>query len=914
MRRDEGPAQERGLKTSGKSFQETLGDLKSFFTPPVRARVPLSGASTALVRERVETMLDGAWEGCGNIFGEWHSVFQGYGSGRRGSVPVAGPCVSMPVRYPSKLSTAMGRAWQSLPACQPSSIDSAGMVPSGSDPLCPRCRRADEETGSLARVLALEQPCNHCLERSRVSSSLRNPLGLESVGGTSRSAVAPPPADCSRALRDVHFSQRVPPLGSRTASSRKVLTLCPDVSALQAFGRTSGALSLGSVLVVVHAAGKYRPRAERRCPWCRRCCANPLAPLRSGCSGRNASRHAQVCSRRPIRELRRRPALPLPRPPPAVAGLCRSFNNPPEERVNSSCLNACLSCAAEPEAVREKETRRFPTSGKKTWFLQGPGLSSSSAADPLGSTNRKGTAPPGALDKTRAAGLGHSPQFISLVCGELLVFSGWAEKRFSSRPAGGGREMVPFCLFQPTAVLPVAATGRASWEISSETNALAPRRREQCAGPQLGCEQVFNFESSPDGVCPSVCLSLPAPVTGLDHGLSTEMYLSRRVGGGEENSNYTVISKVMSWAQRRYKGFIKDCPSGQLDAAGFQKIYKQFFPFGDPTKFATFVFNVFDENKVGADGQPYSGGRGSEMQIWDGRIEFSEFIQALSVTSRGTLDEKLRSGPQLGCEQVFNFESSPDGVCPSVCLSLPAPVTGLDHGLSTEMYLSRRVGGGEENSNYTVISKVMSWAQRRYKGFIKDCPSGQLDAAGFQKIYKQFFPFGDPTKFATFVFNVFDENKDGRIEFSEFIQALSVTSRGTLDEKLRSCSCVELGWWWDVEMKAQLSSAFALQRRFKFRLQVAFDVRTGAFKLYDLDNDGYITRDEMLNIVDAIYQMVGNTVELPEEENTPEKRVDRIFAMMDKNADGKLTLQEFQEGSKADPSIVQALSLYDGLV
>ena len=30
----------------------------------------------------------------------------------------------------------------------------------------------------------------------------------------------------------------------------------------------------------------------------------------------------------------------------------------------------------------------------------------------------------------------------------------------------------------------------------------------------------------------------------------------------------------------------------------------------------------------------------------------------------------------------------------------------------------------------------------------------------------------------------------------------------------------------------------------------------GAFRLYDVDNDGYITRVEMFNIVDAIYQMV----------------------------------------------------------
>merc|ERR1712168_175936 len=167
----------------------------------------------------------------------------------------------------------------------------------------------------------------------------------------------------------------------------------------------------------------------------------------------------------------------------------------------------------------------------------------------------------------------------------------------------------------------------------------------------------------------------------------------------------------------------------------------------------------------------------------------------------------------------------------------------------------------KELHHHTAFTKkeLRAW----YDSFAQDFPSGYLTVDQFKLLYANFFPTGDVDAFAEHAFRTFDLNDDGALDFREFMTSLSITTRGTTEEKLK---------W--------------------------------VFSMYDADADGFVTKEEMLVIVRAVYSMIGEQVhELPEDEATPALRVDKIYGRMDKNMDDKLSFNEFVAEAKLDPTL-----------
>ncbi|KAF2976477.1 hypothetical protein EK904_014297 [Melospiza melodia maxima] len=94
----------------------------------------------------------------------------------------------------------------------------------------------------------------------------------------------------------------------------------------------------------------------------------------------------------------------------------------------------------------------------------------------------------------------------------------------------------------------------------------------------------------------------------------------------------------------------------------------------------------------------------------------------------------------------------------------------------------------------------------------------------------------DSTTYAHFLFNAFDTDHNGSVSFEDFVMGLSILLRGTVQEKLN---------W--------------------------------AFNLYDINKDGYITKEEMLDIMKAIYDMMGKCTYPVLKEDAPRQHVETFF-------------------------------------
>lgn len=150
-------------------------------------------------------------------------------------------------------------------------------------------------------------------------------------------------------------------------------------------------------------------------------------------------------------------------------------------------------------------------------------------------------------------------------------------------------------------------------------------------------------------------------------------------------------------------------------------------------------------------------------------------------------------------------------------------------------------------------SEIVTW----YENFKKQCPSGRITKEEFQNIYRKFFPDSDANTYAQHVFRSFDTNDDGTLDFKEYIIALHMTATGKTTSKLE---------W--------------------------------AFSLFDVDKNGYITKSEVTEICTSIFKLIpkDEVEELPDDENTPEKRADKLWKVFDKGDNDRVAEGEFIKG------------------
>ncbi|CAL1603197.1 unnamed protein product [Knipowitschia caucasica] len=162
---------------------------------------------------------------------------------------------------------------------------------------------------------------------------------------------------------------------------------------------------------------------------------------------------------------------------------------------------------------------------------------------------------------------------------------------------------------------------------------------------------------------------------------------------------------------------------------------------------------------------------------------------------------------------------------------------------------------------------ALSQIQDLYRRFATECPSGNLHLHEFRRIFGfSHTSSEEESAYIETVFRSFDTNGDGHLDFLEYVAAVHLIFRGKLKDKL-----------------------------------------VWSFKVFDRDGNGSLDREEVGTIIKIIWK-----IKKPHEPNTSlsvAEIVDRIFTLVDKNNDCRISLDEFIEGAEKDPWVLDQLKL-----
>ncbi|KAL9697564.1 hypothetical protein quinque_001005 [Culex quinquefasciatus] len=83
------------------------------------------------------------------------------------------------------------------------------------------------------------------------------------------------------------------------------------------------------------------------------------------------------------------------------------------------------------------------------------------------------------------------------------------------------------------------------------------------------------------------------------------------------------------------------------------------------------------------------------------------------------------------------------------------------------------------------------------------------------------------------------------------------------------------------------------------------------FRLYDINNDGCISRAELSEIVLAVHELMGRRPHQPDDDRKAREQVDHVFRKLDLNQDGIITIEEFLEACLKDDVVTKSLQMFD---